>query len=95
MLTINKKEIKHLAALSRLELTEKEEEKLMHDLAGILDHFKELEAVDTKGVVPLTGGTQMVNVFREDEPERTGDAGKGRDQFPEEHDGYLKTPAVF
>lgn len=92
---ITKKDIEYLKKLARLQLTEKDEEKLVKDLSKILDHFGELNELDTKGIKPLTGGTALKNVFREDEPERTPDTGKGKDQFPESFKGFLKVPKVF
>jgi aspartyl-tRNA(Asn)/glutamyl-tRNA(Gln) amidotransferase subunit C len=97
--SINKKELEHLAGLSRLELDPKEEEKLIHDLDAILEHFKELQALDTADVQPMTGGTDLKNVFREDLVEDGGrentNRGAGVDAFPESQDGFLKIPPVF
>lgn len=95
MSQITKKEIKHLAELARLELTEKDEEKLEHDLGEILGYFNELKEINTDGVPPLTGGIFLVNCVRDDTAERTADTGKGKDQFPESSSGYLKVPSVF
>lgn len=95
MTGITKKEIEHLAELSRLELKDNEIEKLEHDLGEILNYFNELKEVDTEGVKPLTGGVDLINSVRDDIPERTPDTGKGKDQFPEKEAGYLKVPNVF
>jgi len=92
---ITKKEIKHLADLARIELTEKEEGELVRDLGKILGHFTELNGIDTSNVAPLTGGMSSSGVFRDDEPERTSDTGKGKEQFPESFGGFLKVPKVF
>jgi aspartyl-tRNA(Asn)/glutamyl-tRNA(Gln) amidotransferase subunit C len=97
--SIDKKELEHLAALARLELDPKEEEKLIHDLGAILNHFKELQALDTASVEPMTGGTDLKNVFREDLTENGGtentNRGAGVEAFPESQDGFLKIPPVF
>jgi aspartyl-tRNA(Asn)/glutamyl-tRNA(Gln) amidotransferase subunit C len=97
--SIDKKELEHLAALARLELDPKEEEKLIHDLGAILDHFKELQALDTTTIEPMTGGTDLKNVFREDLLENGGsqntNRGAGVEAFPESQDGFLKIPPVF
>jgi aspartyl-tRNA(Asn)/glutamyl-tRNA(Gln) amidotransferase subunit C len=94
--SLHKKDVEHLAALSRLELSSDEAEVLTKDLEKILDHFEELKEVDTEGVLPLTGGTMQKNVVREDEAEVTDDKGLGKDQFPDKNDdGFLKIPAVF
>jgi aspartyl-tRNA(Asn)/glutamyl-tRNA(Gln) amidotransferase subunit C len=98
-MSIGKKELEHLAQLSRIELDPKEEEKLLADLGAILDHFKELQALDTTNVPPMTGGTDLINVFREDGEEAGGrentNRGAGVDAFPESKDGYNKVPPVF
>jgi aspartyl-tRNA(Asn)/glutamyl-tRNA(Gln) amidotransferase subunit C len=96
---ISKKELEHLAALSRIELDPAEEEKLLSDLGAILDRFKELQALDTNNVVPMTGGTDLKNVLRPDTIEEGGqentNRGAGVDAFPESKDGYNKVPPVF
>lgn len=92
---INKKTLEHLAKLMRIELDEREEEKLLKDLQSILGHFKELQELDTANVVPLSGGTELKNVFREDAGRENTNRGAGVEQFPEKHDGFLKIPPVF
>jgi len=92
---INKETLQHLAKLARLELDPKEEEKLREDLGKILDHFKELQALDTSSVVPMTGGTDLKNIFREDAERENTNQKKGVDAFPETQNGYLKIPPVF
>lgn len=96
MADINKKSLKHLADLSRLELTAHEEDKFVGDLEKILKHFEELQAVNTENVVPMTGGTELKNVFREDgEPKNSLSADRVVESFPEKENHWLKVPAVF
>lgn len=97
---INKETLKHLASLARIELDAKEEEKLLKDLGQILEHFKELQELDTANVKPVTGGTNLKNVFREDGEsfDKLGagtNRGAGIEAFPEHENGYLKVPPVF
>ena len=95
MAELNKKTLEHLAELARLDLKEKEEEKLLKDLQAILDYFKALQGVDTENVEPMAGGTSLKNVFREDEVKKSKEIAKGSEAFPESHEGYLKVPPVF
>ena len=99
VMSIGKKELEHLAQLSRIEIDPKEADKLVTDLGAILDHFKELQELDTANVPPMTGGTDLINVFREDAVENGGrentNRGAGVDAFPESKDGYNKVPPVF
>lgn len=93
--SINKEELEHLAKLARIELDPGEEEKLLADLGNILDHFKELQALDTSNVAPMTGGTDLTNVLRADDERENTNRGAGVDAFPESKNGYLKVPPVF
>lgn len=92
---LTKKDLEHLAELARIDLDNKEAPMLQKDLGAILDYFKELQSVDTENVEPMTGGTELKNILREDVAGRTDDTGKGPDQFPETKNGYLKVPPVF
>ncbi len=92
---LTKKELEHLATLARIDLKAGEEVKLEKDLGNILDYFKELESVDTSSVAPMTGGTDLKNVFREDTAGTSDDTGKGKEAFPDANGGYLRVPPVF
>lgn len=95
MSTLNKKTLEYLAGLGRIEIKEKDEEKLLKDLKEILGYFEQLKEVDTENVEPLAGGTIEKNVFREDEVKSYQKNQKLIKQFPEEGKGYLKVPPVF
>jgi len=92
---INKESLKHLAKLARLELSDAEEERMLKDLQNILGHFDELKQLNTDGVEPMSGGTEIKNAFREDEERENTDRGAGTDAFPETDNGFLKIPPVF
>lgn len=93
-MAINKETIEHLAELARVKISDKQKEKLAFDLEGILGHFQELTELDTRDVSPVTGGTDLMNVFKNDE-ENDELLSKGKDAFPEKEKGFLKVPAVF
>lgn len=92
---INKQTLEHLAKLARIDLDPKEEEKLLRDLGNILEHFKELQELDTTNVAPMTGGTDLKNIFRADDERENTNRGAGTDAFPEKENGFLKIPPVF
>ena len=87
-------DVKKYAYLARIKLAPEESEKIGKDLQSILNHFKELGELDTEKVKPMTGGTALKNIFREDKPSKDHKAG-GTDQFPEKKDGYLKAPKIL
>ncbi len=92
---LDKKALEHLAELARIKLSPQEEEKLLKDLGAILVHFESLKELDTTNVAPLTGGTALINVFRDDAERENTNQGAGTESFPEKQDGYLKVPPVF
>ena len=94
---LTKKDLEHLAELARIELKEGEEEKLQKDLGAILDYFKELQTLDTDGIQPMAGGTELKSVVREDglSEKLKVESGKLREAFPDKQGEYLKVPPVF
>ena len=66
---LSKEEIKYIANLARLELTEEELEKYGGQLSAVLDYIDQLKEVDTAGVEPTAQVTGMKNIFREDKAE--------------------------
>ena len=63
MLTID--EVKHLAKMSNLTLTEEEVEMYRNQLANILDYVKELNALDTENVNPTFHVANSINRFQD------------------------------
>jgi aspartyl-tRNA(Asn)/glutamyl-tRNA(Gln) amidotransferase subunit C len=51
MITI--KDVEHVSRLARLALTEEEKQRFAKQLGDIIDHFNELENIDTANVEPL------------------------------------------
>ncbi len=92
---ITKETLKHLAELARIELTPREEEKLLYDLQKIFDHFEELKTLGTADVEPLVSVTGAKNVFRDDDERKSTNRGAGTNAFPEKENGFLKIPPVF
>lgn len=64
---VTKEEIKHIAKLARIEISEKEEEKFQKELSGILDYVAKLNEVNTDHVEPLYQTTGLINAMRPDE----------------------------
>ena len=64
---ISKEQIKHLAHLGRLELSEAEIDAMQGDMSKILDFVAQVEKLDLEGVEPLTQMSKSVNVMRQDE----------------------------
>ena len=64
---MDSKTVKHIASLARLDITEKEEDKIKNELSSILGYIDQLNQVDTEGIEPLYQTTGLVNSLRPDE----------------------------
>ncbi|TSC92594.1 MAG: aspartyl-tRNA(Asn)/glutamyl-tRNA (Gln) amidotransferase subunit C [Candidatus Berkelbacteria bacterium Licking1014_7] len=64
-------DIRHLAHLSRLDLSKNEKEKFSSQLSEILDYFKKLQAVKTKDSLKYGQSLGLENIYREDVCEKS------------------------
>jgi len=60
-------QVRHIAWLARLGLSEEEVEKFSLQLSNILENFEILNQVDTANVPPATHTVPLQNVLRKDE----------------------------
>ena len=63
---ITRQEVRHVALLARLELSEAEEERMTGQMNSILGYMDKLNELETKDVEPTTHAIQLQNVFRPD-----------------------------
>ncbi|MCM3217466.1 Asp-tRNA(Asn)/Glu-tRNA(Gln) amidotransferase subunit GatC [Niallia taxi] len=95
MSRITKEEVKHVANLARLAITEEEAEQFQKQLDAIITFAEELNELDTEDVVPTSHVLDVKNVLREDV------AGKGLPvedvlkNAPEHQDGQIKVPSII
>lgn len=66
-MSLSQDDVKKVASLSRLALTDDELAQMQQHLGQILDYFEILQDVDTENVEPLAHAIELHNVFREDE----------------------------
>jgi len=92
---ISKEEVKHIAKLARLELTEKEVEKMQKNLSAILDYFNLLKNVPAIKIEKSASG--KASAWREDEtrPKEAGLAEKLIAAAPDKKDDYIKVKAIL
>jgi aspartyl-tRNA(Asn)/glutamyl-tRNA(Gln) amidotransferase subunit C len=85
----------HVAVLARLALTPDELERYTGQLAGVLDHFADIDALALDDVEPMTQPYPLTNVLRED---IVGDC-LARDevlsQAPAAEDGRFRVPVIL
>lgn len=63
---LSAEEVKKIAVLARIEVTDIEVEKLQTELSAILTYVEELTSLDTEGIVEVAAVNGLENVFRKD-----------------------------
>lgn len=97
----DKKDIKHIAKLGRLETSEKENEKLEKEFSSILDYFNMIEEIDTSKIKPTFHSVEEFikekAIMREDEarPENEDRVNKLIESAPIKKGRYIKVKAVL
>jgi len=96
---LTKEEVKHIADLARIELSEKETEKYQAQLGKILDYMEKLKQVNTIGIPISDGGMiDLENVWREDEISDRQLVTSDKELIsmaPEVENGQVKVESVF
>ena len=92
---ITEAEVRKVAALARLDLSDKEVETYAEQLSAILGYVGELQSVDTDNVKITSQVTGLSNVMREDKVEAGDKAEALINMAPESKDGLIKVKAVF
>lgn len=67
-MSISPEEVRHVARLARLALTEEEVVLYGEQLGRILGHADRVTSLDTEGVPPTAHAIALSNVYRPDEP---------------------------
>ena len=96
MSTISTDDVRHLAALSNLQLSDDEVTALQLDLGNILTYIEQLGSLDTSHVEPTYQVTGLENVWRDDtERESTVTREDLLALAPEQADQSVKVPKVL
>ncbi len=88
-------EVEHVALLARLRLTEEERERFTTQLNSILEHFEQLQQIDTSGVPPMSHAVPMSNVLREDEPAPSLSPEEALQNAPDQDRNCFRVPRVI
>ena len=92
---LKREEVKHVAKLARIELSEKEIQKMQKELAKILDYVEQLKEVDIENLEPTTHSTLIKNVFRKDTPLIYHESEKLIEVAPQKEERFIKTKPVL
>ena len=88
-------EVRHVAELARLALTEEEVNLFAEHLSAILDYAAQIQDVDTTSVPPTPYILPLHNVMDEDTPRPSLSNREATANAPDAVDGYFRVRAIF
>ncbi len=92
---LSREEVKHIALLARLGLSEAEVEKFREQLSNILDNFEILQQIDTSNIAPTAHSIALQNVLREDKVAPSLPEKEVLANAPRQEEGYFRVHAVL
>ena len=88
-------EVRHIATLSRLQLSDEEVAMMMKELSAIVGYVDQLREVDVEGVDPTAHAVDVKNVFRDDVVRESIGSDRAVANAPQNEDSYFKVPKVL
>lgn len=87
--------VRHIAKLSRIDLSEEQVRKFAPQLAAILSYFDKLKELDTSDVEPMAHAVDIRNVFAADSPGKSLTQDQALANAPQRDGNFFKTPKVI
>lgn len=94
-MAITREEVLHVARLARLSLSEAEADRFREQLGNILNYIRQLDALDTKDVVPTSHAVEMGTPFRDDTVRPFGDKEAILANAPDREGDFFRVPRII
>jgi aspartyl-tRNA(Asn)/glutamyl-tRNA(Gln) amidotransferase subunit C len=91
---ISEEQVRHVANLARLGLTDEEIAKMGGQLDAILDSIEKIQELDLADVPPTANPLDLSNVLRSDEPRPELSEEEALSQAPERVDDLFAVPRI-
>ncbi len=95
MSSISRDDVAHVAHLARLRLTDEELDRFTGQLAAVLDHAADVEALDLSEVEPTAHPLPLANVFRPDVASPSSIREAVLAHAPAVEDGQFRVPRIL
>ena len=92
---IDEAQVRRVALLSRLELSDKEVTQFSGQLSAIVEYIEKLNELDTEKVEPLAHCLPVHNVLRDDIPRESLSNDAALANAPERENEYFKVPKIL
>ena len=94
-MSLNSADIKRIAHLARIEVSDIEAEATLSKLTGILGLIEQMQAVDTTGIVPMSHSQDVTQRLRDDVVTETNQRELFQSIAPAAEDGLYLVPKVI
>jgi aspartyl-tRNA(Asn)/glutamyl-tRNA(Gln) amidotransferase subunit C len=94
-MSLNSADIKRIAHLARIEVSDTEAEATLSKLTGILGLIEQMQAVDTTGIVPMSHSQDVTQRLRDDVVTETNQRELFQSIAPAVKDGLYLVPKVI
>jgi aspartyl-tRNA(Asn)/glutamyl-tRNA(Gln) amidotransferase subunit C len=91
---ISEEEVRHVANLARLGLTDEEVKKMSGQLGAILESVEQIGELDLKDVPPTANALNLTNVLRPDEPHKCLPPEEALSTAPDSVDDLFAVPRI-
>lgn len=88
-------QVRSIARLARLSLSNQELERFSHQLSNILENFEILKQVDTTGVPPRTHAVGQRSVLRKDDVADSYSRDQILSNAPDQEEGCFRVQAIL
>jgi aspartyl-tRNA(Asn)/glutamyl-tRNA(Gln) amidotransferase subunit C len=92
---IDQKQVRKVAKLSRLDLSEDEIQEFTGQLGAIIEYVEKMNELNTDNVEPLAHCLPVSNVFREDSVRESIGTDKALANAPDRDDSFFKVPKII
>ena len=92
---ISTADVAHVARLARLDLSDDELEEFTDQLGAVLEHARDVEALDTASVPPTAHPLPLSNVLRQDVVVPCLDRDEVLAEAPESEAGLFRVPRIL
>lgn len=94
-MALNLEDIKRIAHLARIEVSDSEAQETLNKLSGILGLIEQMQAVDTTGIAPMSHSQDVTQRLREDVVTQTNQRALFQSIAPATQDGLYLVPKVI
>ena len=94
-MSLTQDEVRHVAELAKLRLTDEEIQTYTEQLSAILEYAERIQEVDTSSVPPTPYVLPLANIMGEDEPEPSLSNQAALANAPDSDNGFFRVRAVF